>query len=66
MEFSQSGHRTTVTLNGTDVILYNNVAGGDYPIHGAYLADDEWIIAAWTAQGRKFKDAQHELDLASK
>ena len=66
MEFSKSGYRTTVTLNGTDVILYNNEAGGLYPIHGAYLADDEWILAAWTAQGRKFKDVQHELDLASK
>ena len=66
MEIPEGGHRTTVTVNGTDVILYNNEAGGEYPIHGAYLADEEWIIAAWTIRGRKFKDVQHEMDLASK
>lgn len=56
--------KTRITIKGTIVKIYNTNAGGEYPIHGAYNAgDDEWILACWTKEGRKFNGTRHELDL---
>ena len=65
MADTESGYRTTVTLNGLDVVIYNHTAGGDYPIHGAYHAgDDHWYMIAWTKEGKKIMGETHALDLA--
>jgi hypothetical protein len=37
---------------GDEVTIYSTEAGGDHPVHGAYLDDgDEWIPQQWTALG---------------
>lgn len=65
MEFPSIGSfpRTT-TINGTFVILFTNLGGGDYPLLGAMYMQDRWVPAAWTLEGRKFVDAvYHNLNL---
>ena len=65
MEFPK-GLFETSTVTGRRVIIYNISAGGDRPIHGAYLADkttDEWIQCSWGANGRFRENARTSLDI---
>lgn len=40
---------------------------GDYPIHGAYEVNKEWVIHAWTAGGRySILDAEDPRDIIRK
>ena len=66
MEFPKIGYPSTLTLTGKEVLVYNIYGGGEYPVHGAYLAggeNNEWIPAAWTLEGKKIKGSQSDLDL---
>ena len=55
---------TTRTNSGLPIVIYTEAAGGDYPVHGAYYNGEEWVMSAWTAEGKKFVDiASHALDL---
>lgn len=69
MEFPHIGYPSTITITGTQVLIYNIYGGGEYPVHGAYLAEDkeeqEWIPAAWTLDGKKHKGVASDLDLAA-
>ena len=54
------------TRGGSEVRIYADDAGGDYPIHGAwwYEAETRWVSAAWTAEGFCFsKEQPRSLDL---
>ena len=51
-----NGIHTTSTLSGLSVVLYTLRAGGGHPIHGAYYNGSDWVIAAWTAQGKMYDD----------
>ena len=43
------------TRNGLEVRIYAVDCGGDYPVHGAVLEDDEtWAIFNWTNDGFLF------------
>lgn len=56
----------SASIDGTPVIIYNTEAGGDYPIHGAYLFDGNWYLSCWTRNGKRFitEDMEpHPLDL---
>lgn len=66
MEFPKIGYPATVTVSGAEVLIYNVWGGGDYPVHGAYFSGGEeweWVISAWTRDGKKVKDLQSPLDL---
>lgn len=42
------------TLFSNDRVLcciYTQLAGGEYPIHGAYKAGNKWIPTVWTQDG---------------
>ena len=39
------------TRAGHVVDIYRTDAGGQFPIHGAYKAGDEWIPMAWRVDG---------------
>ncbi|OHE77311.1 MAG: hypothetical protein A3F67_05800 [Verrucomicrobia bacterium RIFCSPHIGHO2_12_FULL_41_10] len=49
--------------NGTPLLVYNWAAGGDYPIHGAYLSGEYWILTAWQEDGRAHSEHQSNLDI---
>lgn len=52
------------TSGGFAVRIYADDAGGDQPIHGAVLVDDEWIPERWTDTGRRNKSNRaHDYDL---
>jgi hypothetical protein len=54
------------TRGGSEVRVYADDGGGDYPVHGAwwYEAEKRWIPAAWTIDGFcTSKDQPRELDL---
>lgn len=66
MDISSRGYSSSLTVSGKKVLIYNIEAGGDYPVHGAYFSDGEnweWIIGAWTLEGKKHKEARTDLDL---
>lgn len=46
---------------GGMVTIYTLDGGGEYPVHGSYLARvsdaNVWIPAAWTADGYKFRES---------
>lgn len=44
------------TRDGREVRIYAVDGGGFYPVHGAYLYDDEWILCRWAADGSYWGD----------
>ena len=42
----------TRTKAGHLVRIFDQDSGGDYPILGAYLNEDEWVPCKWYADGR--------------
>lgn len=67
MDFPKLGYPSTITIAGQEVIVYNIYGGGDYPVHGAYFVGKEewqWVIGAWTIDGKKIKGVPSDLDLA--
>ena len=54
------------TIAGSDVILYNIGAGGEYPVHGAYRYGEDWVTASWNLEGRYNKSFKTALDLAER
>ena len=65
MVFPEGILRTT-TYSGTSVIIYTMTAGGDRPIHGAYLGDSKqnvWIPCAWTSSGKLQEGRRSSLDI---
>lgn len=60
------GYPLTKTVGGRPVIIYNIYSGGAYPVHGAYWSGDEdfqWVLSAWTLEGRKVAESRSDLDL---
>ncbi len=54
------------TRGGSEVRIYADDAGGDYPVHGAwwYEAENKWVPAAWTLEGYSTsKETPRSLDL---
>ena len=54
------------TRGGSEIRIYDDDAGGEYPIHGAwfYQAEARWIPAAWTKEGFVIeKDQPRQLDI---
>lgn len=62
MELSQYSF---FSKDGTPLRIYDNDAGGEYPIHGAYYSGDHWIPISWSAEGKKFVGSNtfHVLDI---
>ena len=59
-----SPYLSVTTDGGRQVVIYTLVAGGPYPIHGAYFAGgDEWFIAAWTKTGKFAEGRTSGLDI---
>lgn len=57
------------TRGGGEIRIYDDDAGGDYPIHGSwwYEAEKRWIPAAWTKEGFVVEEDQpRQLDIAIK
>lgn len=42
---------TVKTRSGSKVVIFSVMAGGNKPMLGAYLSDNEWIPCKWTATG---------------
>ena len=54
------------TRGGGELRIYDDDAGGEYPIHGAwwYEAEKRWIPAAWTKDGFVVEEDQpRSLDI---
>ena len=49
--FHPNNEHKFTTREGAPVRLYSAGAGGDFPIHGAYLVDGNWFPASWTTTG---------------
>lgn len=58
----------TRTRNGNLVTIYTENAGGDRPVHGAYLAKDgdrnRWVPCSWTKEGNYKEGRETGLDLS--
>lgn len=52
-----------LTRIDSPVIIYAIYDRGDYPVHGAYWDNTEWRIAAWTEEGKVYKDQNRSLDI---
>lgn len=51
---------------GIEVMIYNSSAGGQAPVHGAYLANQKgfkWVPWSWNAKGESFPLRVHSLDI---
>jgi len=44
--------KTYTTSGGLAVSIYRTDAGGEFPVHGALLVDQRWVMSAWRADGR--------------
>lgn len=59
-----SKDKTYRTRDGREVRIYAVDGGGVCPIQGAYLHDNRWILASWTAQGMRTTDEElYDSDL---
>jgi hypothetical protein len=57
------------TRDGGEIRIYDDDAGGDYPIHGAYWneAEKAWFLVAWTSEGFVIgKETPRSLDISIK
>lgn len=44
--------KTYKTGEGRETRIYATDGAGDYPVHGATLYDDGWVVSYWTSEGR--------------
>lgn len=51
------------TVGGHQVVLYNIVDTGMYPVHGAIFDGDEWDVCAWSLEGEFFSGGGDPKDL---
>jgi hypothetical protein len=51
------------TREGREVQIYATDCGGIYPVHGAILKNDEWIIHCWRSDGSDAIDSISNADL---
>ena len=49
------------TRDGREVRIYAVDGGGPYPVHGAYLYDDEWIMYRWVNNGSSYGEPDLNL-----
>lgn len=53
--------KTYQTANGRDVRIYATDAGGQFPVHGASLEDDQWFPRVWAKDGTHVWTRDHDL-----
>lgn len=54
------------TRNGRKARIYAVDGHGEYPFHGAYLRDSDWVLHMWKAGGRNLDDHEESIyDLVS-
>lgn len=53
-----------MTRIGSLIEVYRTDAGGEYPIIGAYEAEDRWVACAWAADGSASIGQVRSLDIA--
>jgi len=55
--------KTYYTKDGRKVRIYATNSGGVYPVHGAYLMEEEWIGETWTSEGQWLEKEENDLDI---
>ena len=55
-----------LTRDGREARVYTTDGGGDFPVHGAFLRNGEWVIEEWNLNGGfNFFGLTYALDLVS-
>ena len=47
------------TRDGREVRIYAVDGAKDYPVHGAFLSEEEWLIDSWAESGQRFGEGDH-------
>ena len=47
------------TRKGREVRIYAVDGAKDYPVHGAILSEEEWLIDSWAESGQRFGEGDH-------